>query len=50
VDAGQVVAAIRAVRPVIDGFWLNIPGPGPRCPTCNPIRPDIAVDTLLAVV
>jgi hypothetical protein len=50
VDASQVVAAIRAVRPVIDGFWLNVPGPGPRCPTCNPIRPDIAVDALLAVV
>jgi hypothetical protein len=50
VAAGQVVAAIRAVRSVADGFWLNVPGPGPRCPTCNPIRPDIAVEALLAFV
>jgi hypothetical protein len=50
VGVGQVVAAIRAVRPVMDGFWLNIPGPGPRCPTCNPARPDIGAEALLAVV
>jgi hypothetical protein len=50
VDAGQLVAAVRAVRSVVHGFWLNIPGSGPRCPTCNPIRPDIAVEALLAVV
>jgi hypothetical protein len=50
VGVDQVVAAIRAVRPVTDGFWLNIPGPGPRCPTCNPIRPDVGIEALLAVV
>jgi hypothetical protein len=50
VGVGQVVAAIRAVRPVTDGFWLNIPGPGPRCPTCSPTRPDVGVEALLAFV
>jgi hypothetical protein len=50
VDVGQIVAAIRAVQPVVDGFWLNIPGPGPRCPTCNPTRPDIGIEAMLAFV
>jgi hypothetical protein len=50
VSVGQIVAAIRAVQPVADGFWLNIPDPGPRCPTCNPTRPDIGIEALLAFV
>jgi hypothetical protein len=50
VDAAQLVAAIRSVRGLVDGFWLNVPRPGVRCPTCNPARPDIAVQTLLEVL
>lgn len=29
-----------AARAAVAGYWLNIPGPGPRCPTCRPARPD----------
>jgi hypothetical protein len=50
VDAGQLVAAIRSVAGLVDGYWLNVPRPGVRCPTCNPARPDIAVETLLEVL
>lgn len=46
VDARHLALAIQATRSVVSGYWLNIPGQGPRCPTCNPPRPDIAIQTL----
>jgi hypothetical protein len=46
VTSQQLVAAIQASRPLVDGYWLNIPGRGPRCPTCNRPRPDIGADVL----
>jgi len=46
VDSQQLTAAIRATRSLVDGYWLNIPGRGPRCPTCNAPRPDIAIHAL----
>jgi len=48
VDSRNLTDAIQATRSVVDGYWLNIPGQGPRCPTCNSPRPDIAVQTLQA--
>lgn len=45
VDSQRLAAAIRATRSVVAGYWLNVPGPGPRCPTCHPGRPDIAIGT-----
>jgi hypothetical protein len=39
-------SAIQATRSVVDGYWLNVPGQGPRCPTCSAPRPDIAIQTL----
>jgi hypothetical protein len=50
VDSGQLVAAIRACQPVVDGFWLNVPRQGPRCLTCGQARPDIGISALLAVL
>jgi hypothetical protein len=50
VDSQQLVAAIRASWPTVDGYWLNIPGPGPQCPTCNPARPDVAIVALRAIL
>jgi len=50
VTSQQLVAAVEATRPDIDGYWLNIPSPGPRCPTCNPARPDVGIDALKAVL
>ncbi|HEV7207120.1 MAG TPA: hypothetical protein VGN54_00105 [Mycobacteriales bacterium] len=33
--------AVRAVSGVVDGFWLNVPGPGAKCPRCS--APSIAL-------
>jgi hypothetical protein len=49
VDTEDLTAAIRATRSMVDGYWLNIPGQGARCPTCNAPRPDIAIQTLQAL-
>jgi hypothetical protein len=46
VDSQQLTAAIHATQSAVVGYWLNIPGQGARCPTCNPSRPDIASQVL----
>ena len=46
VDRHQLTAAVHATRSMVDGYWLNVPGQGPRCPTCHAPRPDIAIQTL----
>ena len=50
VTSQQLTAAIHATRGVVDGYWLNVPGRGPRCPTCNSPRPDVGQATLRAVL
>jgi hypothetical protein len=50
VASQQLTAAIQATWPTVDGYWLNIPGSGPRCPTCHPARPDVGIETLRAVL
>lgn len=50
VNSQQLTDAIVASRPNVDGYWLNIPGQGPRCPTCNAPRPDIGVAVLSSVL
>jgi len=50
VNSQQLTDAIVASRPDVDGYWLNIPGQGPRCPTCNAPRPDIGVAVLSSVL
>jgi hypothetical protein len=49
VDSQHLTAAIQATRSMVAGYWLNIPGQGPRCPTCNAPRPDVAIQTLQAL-
>lgn len=46
VTTQHLLSAIAATRTVVNGYWLNVPGQGPRCPTCNASRPDIAIQTL----
>jgi hypothetical protein len=46
VTAEQILAAIAATRSVVDGYWFNVPAPGPSCPRCNAFRPDMALDVL----
>jgi hypothetical protein len=50
VGSDHLAAANRASWPGFDGYWLNIPGPGPRCPTCSPARPDMGIEALRAVL
>jgi hypothetical protein len=44
--AQQLVDAVVATLGVVEGYWLNVPAPGPYCPACNPQRPDLAVALL----
>jgi hypothetical protein len=46
VTAEIILRAIAATRTVVDGYWLNIPQPGPHCPRCNEFRPDMAIEVL----
>jgi hypothetical protein len=50
VASDQLVAAIDASRAFVDGYWLSIPDPGARCPTCNQRRPDVGIEALRAVL
>lgn len=50
VTTQQLTAVIQATSGLVDGYWLNIPGKGPKCPTCNSPRPDIAQEALKAVL
>jgi hypothetical protein len=36
----------QQVRSYVSGFWLNIPVPGPSCPTCGSPRPDLGVQLI----
>lgn len=36
----------NAVRSIVDGYWLNIPGAGTACPRCGTPRPAVAVPWL----
>ena len=46
VSSQQLAAAIRVSSATVSGYWLNIPGQGPRCPACHAPRPDLARQTL----
>jgi hypothetical protein len=46
VDSQQLTAAIQASRADVDGYWLNIPGSGPRCPTCRTGQPELGAAVL----
>ncbi len=49
VSSQHLTAAIRATRSMVAGYWLNIPGQGARCPTCNAPQPGVAIQTLQAL-
>jgi hypothetical protein len=46
ITAAQLIAAVRGVRPFVNGFWLNIPSAGAACPRCGAARPQVAVPLL----
>jgi hypothetical protein len=45
-SANAMRAALAATSGTVDGYWLNIPGPGAQCPTCGPPTPGIALELL----
>ncbi len=50
VGTQQITEAIQESQPDVDGFWLNIPGPGPRCPACPAARPGVGAAVLSDVL
>ncbi len=50
VDSQQLTAAIQASQADVDGYWLNIPSSGPRCPACRAARPGLGVAVLSGVL
>lgn len=49
VSADHILRAIEATRSIVDGYWLNVPAPGPYCPNCSEFRPDMALAVLQKV-
>ena len=50
VSSQQLTAAIRATSGLVSGYWLNIPGRGPRCPTCSAPRPEVGLQALREIL
>jgi hypothetical protein len=50
VTSQHLADVIRATRSLVDGYWLNIPGQGARCPTCNAPAPGVARQALQAAI
>lgn len=46
----QITAAITSSQSAVEGYWLNIPGPGPRCPNCHAPQPTIGATVLADVL
>lgn len=42
ISSQQLAADIRVSSAAVSGYWLNVPGQGPRCPACHPPRPGLA--------
>jgi hypothetical protein len=43
----MLISAIQSVAGIVQGFWLNVPDPGPYCPTCNPAAPEVGIAALV---
>lgn len=50
VTSQHLADVIRATRSLVDGYWLNIPGQGARCPNCSPPAPGVAQQALQAAI
>ena len=50
VSSQQLTAAIKATSGLVSGYWLNIPGRGPRCPTCSAPRPEVGLQALREIL
>lgn len=50
VSSGQLTEAIRRSQADVQGYWLNIPGNGSRCPACGAPQPAVGAAVLSAVL
>jgi hypothetical protein len=50
VSPQHLTAAIAATRGIAAGYWLNIPGRGPKCPACNSMQPRVGIQALREVL
>lgn len=49
VTAAELTADMRAVAPLVAGFWLNVPAPGVGCPACGLPDPSLMAAALAAL-
>ncbi|HEX4254818.1 MAG TPA: hypothetical protein VH089_07005 [Streptosporangiaceae bacterium] len=50
VTSQHLTDVIQATRSLVNGYWLNIPGQGARCPNCSPPAPGVAQQALQAAI
>jgi hypothetical protein len=50
VTSQHLADVIRTTRSLVDGYWLNIPGQGARCPNCSAPAPGVAQQALQAAI
>ena len=50
VTSQHLADVIRTTRSLVDGYWLNIPGQGARCPNCSAPAPGVAQQALQATI
>jgi hypothetical protein len=50
VTSQQLTDVIQATRSMVDGYWLNIPGQGARCPNCSAPAPGVAQQALQSAI
>jgi hypothetical protein len=50
VTSQHLANVIRTTRSLVDGYWLNIPGQGARCPNCSAPAPGVAQQALQATI
>ncbi len=46
VTAKEIFKEFQATRNLVQGYWLNVPGGGPGCPTCGRAQPQVAIEFL----
>jgi hypothetical protein len=46
IPASDVLAAYQAARPLVDGYWLNLPDGGKQCNGCGAPEPAVSVGFL----
>jgi hypothetical protein len=46
VTAQELLTDVQLTRGLVAGYWLNVPGAGPSCPSCGPTDPSLGLQVL----